>query len=91
MRPKALITGVTGQDGSYLAEFLLAKGYDVYGVVRRSSSFHTGRIEHLRHFPYDKSPLNLIYGNLTDGTSLSSTISPRKVTSGSALMNRYIR
>jgi GDPmannose 4,6-dehydratase len=44
---KALITGITGQDGSYLAEFLLKKGYEVWGIIRRSSSFHTGRIDHL--------------------------------------------
>ena len=45
--PTALITGITGQDGSYLAEFLLSKGYEVHGIIRRSSSFNTGRIEHL--------------------------------------------
>ena len=47
MKKRALITGITGQDGSYLAEFLLGKGYEVHGVIRRSSSFNTGRIEHL--------------------------------------------
>ena len=47
MRKKALITGITGQDGSFLAEFLIDKGYEVHGVLRRSSSFNTGRIEHL--------------------------------------------
>jgi GDP-D-mannose dehydratase len=52
-RKKALITGITGQDGSYLAEFLLGKGYDVHGVVRRSSSFNTDRIEHLYRDPHD--------------------------------------
>ncbi len=71
MAKKALITGVTGQDGSYLAEFLLGKGYEVFGVVRRSSSFHTGRIEHLRRFPYDESPLTLIYGDLADASSVA--------------------
>ena len=62
--PTALITGVTGQDGSYLAEFLLAKGYDVHGVVRRSSTFGTQRIEHI----FDS--LNLHYGDVTDGGAL---------------------
>ncbi|XDV42162.1 hypothetical protein PO909_010882 [Leuciscus waleckii] len=50
-RKVAIITGITGQDGSYLAEFLLAKGYEVHGILRRSSSFNTGRIEHLYHNP----------------------------------------
>ena len=52
-RKKALITGITGQDGSYLAEFLLGKGYEVHGIVRRSSSFNTDRIEHLYRDPHD--------------------------------------
>ncbi len=65
---KALITGITGQDGSYLAEFLLDKGYDVYGIVRRSSSFNTGRIDHI----LDK--MHFFYGDLTDGSSLSRII-----------------
>src|SRR5579862_5860145 len=67
----ALITGITGQDGSYLAELLLAKGYDVHGIVRRSSSFNTDRIEHLyrdRHDP--NAHLFLHYGDLVDGTGL---------------------
>ncbi len=67
----ALITGITGQDGSYLAEFLLAKGYNVHGIVRRSSSFNTDRIEHLyrdRHDP--NARLFLHYGDLVDGTGL---------------------
>jgi GDPmannose 4,6-dehydratase len=68
---KALITGITGQDGSYLAEFLLAKGYDVHGVVRRSSSFNTGRIGHLYRDPHDPNAhLFLHYGDLVDGTGL---------------------
>jgi GDPmannose 4,6-dehydratase len=50
--PKALITGVTGQDGSYLAEFLLAKGYEVHGIIRRTSSFSTARIEHIYADPH---------------------------------------
>src|SRR5271155_1893070 len=70
-RKKALITGITGQDGSYLAEFLLDKGYQVHGIVRRSSSFNTDRIEHLyadRHDPDLKMFLH--YGYLVDGIGL---------------------
>jgi GDP-D-mannose dehydratase len=64
---RALITGITGQDGSYLAELLLAKGYKVHGVIRRSSSFHTGRIDHLYCDPHiAESRLSLHYGNLAD-------------------------
>ena len=71
---KALITGITGQDGSYLTEFLLKKGYHVWGIIRRSSSFHTGRIDHLYKDPHEQPPLRLIYGDLTDGGNLSSVI-----------------
>jgi GDPmannose 4,6-dehydratase len=68
---KALITGITGQDGSYLAEFLLQKGYEVHGIIRRSSTFNTDRIEHLYHDPHDiKARLFLHYGDLADGTGL---------------------
>jgi GDPmannose 4,6-dehydratase len=67
----ALITGVTGQDGSYLAELLLGKGYIVHGVKRRSSSFNTGRIDHLYTNPHDRSSRFLLhYGDLTDATNL---------------------
>lgn len=67
----ALITGVTGQDGAYLAELLLAKGYLVHGIKRRSSSFNTGRIEHLYQDPHDEDPrLILHYGDMTDSTNL---------------------
>lgn len=71
----ALITGITGQDGSFLAEFLLEKGYEVHGIIRRSSSFNTGRIEHLyldewiRDMKHHK-PINLHYGDMTDSSSL---------------------
>lgn len=69
---KAFITGVTGQDGSYLAEFLLSKGYEVHGIMRRSSSFNTKRIEHIVHARQDvKSNFHLYYGDLTDGSGLS--------------------
>ncbi len=72
---RALITGITGQDGSYLAEFLLAKGYEVYGLIRRSSSFTTGRIDHLYQDPhFGKPALRLIYGDLSDGTNISSVL-----------------
>lgn len=75
MTKVALITGVTGQDGSYLAEFLIKKGYEVHGVVRRSSSFATGRIDHLRHgFGPDNSALQLHYGDLGDATGLRRII-----------------
>lgn len=71
MSKRALITGITGQDGSYLAELLLAKGYEVHGVIRRSSSFSTGRIEHLYHDPHESGlPLTLHYGDLSDSSSL---------------------
>jgi GDPmannose 4,6-dehydratase len=65
---RALVTGITGQDGSYLAEFLLAKGYEVFGLVRRSSSFNTGRIDHI----IDK--IKFFYSDLTDGSSLSRIV-----------------
>ncbi|RSV14208.1 GDP-mannose 4,6-dehydratase [Sphingomonas sp. ABOLG] len=70
-RKTALITGVTGQDGAYLAELLLAKGYEVHGVKRRSSSFNTGRIEHIYQDPHEENPrFHLHYGDLTDSTNL---------------------
>ena len=76
---KALITGVTGQDGSYLAEFLLNKGYEVHGIIRRSSSFNTGRIEHLYIEEYIEDMHNeknfyLHYGDITDSTNVISLI-----------------
>jgi len=69
---KALITGITGQDGSYLVELLLKKGYHVWGIIRRSSSFHTGRIDHLYKDPHQHPRLRLVYGDLTDGNNLST-------------------
>jgi GDPmannose 4,6-dehydratase len=69
---RALITGITGQDGSYLAELLLAKGYEVHGVIRRSSSFNTGRIDHLYADPHNSDiQLRLHYGDLADGNCLT--------------------
>ena len=68
---KALITGVTGQDGSYLAELLLEKGYEVHGIKRRSSSFNTDRIDHIFQDPHEGEPrFFLHYGDLTDSSNL---------------------
>ena len=72
---KAFITGVTGQDGSYLAELLLEKGYEVHGLIRRSSSFNTGRIDHIYQDPHTPNPkLFLHYGDLTDGVNMTNLI-----------------
>ena len=69
---RALITGITGQDGSYLTELLLAKGYEVHGIIRRSSSFNTSRIDHIYQDPHEKGArLKLHYGDLTDANGLS--------------------
>ena len=75
MSKKALITGITGQDGSYLAELLLEKDYEVHGIVRRSSTFNTDRIEHIYIDPHDKdAKLFLHYGDLTDGQNLTNLV-----------------
>jgi GDPmannose 4,6-dehydratase len=80
-RKVAFITGVTGQDGSYLAEFLLAKGYEVHGLIRRSSTFNTSRIDHIYQDPHDKNPkLFLHYGDLIDGVGLTNLIREIKPT-----------
>src|SRR5271166_2904989 len=83
MAKRALITGITGQDGSFLAELLLQKGYEVYGVIRRSSSFNTGRIDHLYQDPHDvTTKLKLIYGDLNDSSSLNKilrTVEPHEI------------
>ena len=80
---KALITGITGQDGSYLAEFLLTKGYDVYGIIRRSSSFNTGRIDAIYQDPHlANAKLHLVYGDLNDASSMNRilrTIQPDEI------------
>jgi len=82
-RKKALITGITGQDGSYLAEFLLKKDYEVYGLIRRSSSFNTGRIDHIYQDPHEKDiRVKLVYGDLNDASSLNriiKTIEPDEI------------
>ena len=78
-RKVALITGITGQDGSYLAELLLSKDYDVHGIIRRSSSFNTGRIESMYQDPHvDTRRLFLHYGDLTDSTNCYEIISKVK-------------
>jgi len=74
MTKSALITGITGQDGSYLAELLIEKGYTVHGLVRRSSSFSTGRIDHLYQDPHRQPKLLLHYGDLTDGQALTNLV-----------------
>ncbi len=75
MTNRALITGITGQDGSYLAELLIGKGYEVHGVIRRASSFNTGRIDHLYEDPHVESAhLFLHYGDVTDGSQLARLI-----------------
>lgn len=73
---KAFVTGITGQDGSYLAELLLAKGYEVHGLIRRASTFNTQRIDHLYTDPHEQNArLFLHYGDLTDGSRLASLLS----------------
>ena len=75
MAKTALISGITGQDGSFLTEMLLEKGYDVYGIIRRSSSFNTGRIDHLYQDPHEKGTrLRLVYGDLNDSSSLNTIL-----------------
>lgn len=79
MAKKALITGITGQDGSYLAEFLLDKGYEVYGVVRRTSTFTTDRIDHIFQDPHErKARLKLIYGDLSDASVITKILADIK-------------
>ena len=78
MKKKALITGVTGQDGSYLAELLLKKKYQVHGIIRKSSSFNTGRIDHIYIDPHNKTNFFLHYGDLTDSNTLYNLISKIK-------------
>ena len=71
LKKKALITGITGQDGAYLAEFLLSKNYEVHGIKRRSSLFNTDRIDHLYQDPHEKEQHFILYhGDMTDSSSL---------------------
>jgi GDPmannose 4,6-dehydratase len=83
MTKRALITAITGQDGSFLAELLLEKGYEVFGVIRRSSSFNTGRIDHLYQDPHEEEvKLKLVHGDLNDGSSLNRilrTVEPDEI------------
>ena len=74
MAKKALVTGITGQDGSYLAELLLSKGYEVHGLIRRASSFNTARLEHLYADPHQQATLKLHYGDLSDASALARLI-----------------
>ncbi|MBE9179637.1 GDP-mannose 4,6-dehydratase [Oculatella sp. LEGE 06141] len=78
---RALITGITGQDGSYLSEFLLEKGYEVHGIIRRTSTFNTDRIDHIYEDPHNENArLFLHYGDLTDGTTLRRILEEVKPT-----------
>jgi GDPmannose 4,6-dehydratase len=83
MTKRALITGITGQDGSYLAELLLSKGYEVYGIIRRSSSFNTARIDEIYQDPHEPDyRLKLVYGDLNDASSLNHilrTVKPDEI------------
>lgn len=75
MAKKALISGITGQDGSYLTELLLSKGYEVYGIIRRSSSFNTGRIDHIYQDPHESGRrMHLVFGDLNDASSLNKIL-----------------
>ena len=76
MTEKALITGITGQDGSYLTEFLLAKGYEVHGIIRRASTFNTRRLDHIYRDPHngDQARLYLHYGDIGSSGNLSDII-----------------
>lgn len=79
MSKTALITGITGQDGSYLAELLLEKGYNLHGIKRRASLFNTQRIDHIYEDPHEKNPqLKLHYGDLTDSSNLTRILSEVK-------------
>ena len=80
MRKVAFITGVTGQDGAYLSELLLEKGYVVHGLKRRSSSFNTRRIDHLYQNPHSENPSFILhYGDMTDSTNLIRLINVRYI------------
>jgi GDPmannose 4,6-dehydratase len=83
MSKRALITGITGQDGSYLAELLLSKGYEVHGIIRRASTFNTGRLEHIYADPHQSgAQLKLHYGDLSDGSALArllTVIQPQEI------------
>src|SRR6187455_1974272 len=83
MAKRALITGITGQDGSYLAELLLSKGYEVHGIIRRASTFNTGRINHIFQDPHERGlRLVLHYGDLDNGETLANLIynvKPREI------------
>src|SRR6201992_3999766 len=76
---RALVTGITGQDGSYLSELLLAKGYEVHGIVRRASTFNSERLDHLSRAPHERGTrLFLLYGDASDGTGLRRILDAAK-------------
>ncbi|MEM8650895.1 MAG: GDP-mannose 4,6-dehydratase, partial [Pseudomonadota bacterium] len=79
-RPIALITGITGQDGSYLAELLLHKGYDVHGIVRRTSTFNRSRIDGLRDTVQPGQAMELHYGDMSDSSSVSKILNETRPT-----------
>src|ERR1051325_7024044 len=86
MAKKALITGITGQDGSYLAELLLSKDYEVHGIIRRASTFNTGRLEPIYADPHSgRSRLFLHYGDLSDASALARLIGHVAAAEGSKL------
>ena len=80
---KALITGITGQDGSYLAELLLSQGYEVHGIIRRASTFNTQRIDHIYHDPHTQNGANLIlhFGDVAASVRLNPTTGPWRIKS----------
>ena len=83
MTQRAFITGITGQDGSFLVELLLDKGYEVYGLIRRSSSFNTDRIDHIYQDPHERSArMRLVYGDLSDSSSLQTLLGDIKPDDG---------
>jgi GDPmannose 4,6-dehydratase len=88
---KALVTGITGQDGSYLTEILLEKGYEVHGIIRRSSSFNTGRINHLYEDPeVMNKKLFLHYGDLIDASSLNRLLERSNPTRSTILLRKVM-
>src|SRR6187397_2983759 len=87
---KALITGVTGQDGSYLSEFLLSKGYEVHGILRRSSSFNTHRLDGIYHDPHESGvTFRMHYGDLSDSGSLINLIRNLEAIRASGVQTRF--
>ena len=89
MAKRAFITGITGQDGSYLAELLLEKGYEVHGIKRRASLFNTARIDHIYQDPHNPNPkLKLHYGDLTDTSNLTRILREKGAQNGCIMAGR---